>query len=394
MSSGSATEVLRVFLRLGLTSFGGPMAHLGYFRAELVEKRKWVREEEFAQLLAISQFLPGPASSQLGFSLGLLRAGWRGAIAAFFAFTLPSAVLLVAFAALLPKLSGEHGQAAVHGLKIVAFAVVAHALRGMVPKLCPDWPRTGIAVAATLFLLLVATPAAQLLVVLGGAFLGMLLCAGQELAQGPRFTKHLRPRTATAWLLLFAALLFGLPLIPHSQGDGISVAEAFYRAGALVFGGGHVVLPLLEDAVVAPGMVSQEDFLAGYGASQAIPGPMFSFAAYLGALIPTGLGWAAGAAIALLFIFLPGFLLMAGVIPWWGHLAQHRLASRAIAGINAAVVGLLGATLVDPILTSALVTIADAVIALVALSMLTLWKRPALEAVIWCLIASVGWSFV
>jgi len=370
------------------------MAHLGYFRAELVEKRKWVREEEFAQLLAISQFLPGPASSQLGFSLGLLRAGWRGAIAAFFAFTLPSAVLLVAFAALLPKLSGEHGQAAVHGLKIVAFAVVAHALRGMVPKLCPDWPRTGIAVAATLFLLLVATPAAQLLVVLGGAFLGMLLCAGQELAQGPRFTKHLRPRTATAWLLLFAALLFGLPLIPHSQGDGISVAEAFYRAGALVFGGGHVVLPLLEDAVVAPGMVSQEDFLAGYGASQAIPGPMFSFAAYLGALIPTGLGWAAGAAIALLFIFLPGFLLMAGVIPWWGHLAQHRLASRAIAGINAAVVGLLGATLVDPILTSALVTIADAVIALVALSMLTLWKRPALEAVIWCLIASVGWSFV
>lgn len=394
MTSGSATEVLRVFLRLGLTSFGGPMAHLGYFRAELVEKRKWVSEEEFAQLLAISQFLPGPASSQLGFSLGLMRAGWRGAFAAFAAFTLPSAILLVTFASLLPKLSSEVGQAAIHGLKIVAFAVVAHALRGMVPKLCPDVRRAAIALAALLFLLLVSAPMAQLWVVGGGAVLGFFLCSGQELATGPRFTQSLRPRTGSLLLVGFFLLLFGLPLLPQSNGDWISVADAFYRAGALVFGGGHVVLPLLEEAVVTPGMVSQEEFLAGYGASQAIPGPMFSFSAYLGALIPTGMGWAAGAAIALVAIFLPGFLLMAGVIPWWGRFAQHPSASRAIAGINAAVVGLLAATLYDPIITTALLRPSDAVIGLVAIAMLTLLRRSALEAVLWCLMASVVWSLL
>lgn len=394
MTSGSAVEVLRVFLRLGLTSFGGPMAHLGYFRAELVEKRKWVSEEEFAQLLAISQFLPGPASSQLGFSLGLMRAGWRGAFAAFAAFTLPSAILLVTFASLLPKLSGEVGQAAIHGLKIVAFAVVAHALRGMVPKLCPDVRRAAIALAALVFLLLVNAALAQLWVVLGGAVLGFFLCSGKEMATGPRFTQHLRPRTGTCLLVSFFLLLFALPVLPQENGDWISVADAFYRAGALVFGGGHVVLPLLEDAVVTPGMVSQEEFLAGYGASQAIPGPMFSFSAYLGALIPTGMGWAAGAAIALIAIFLPGFLLMAGVIPWWGRLSQHPSASRAIAGINAAVVGLLAATLYDPIITTALLKPSDAVIGLVAIAMRTLLRRPALEAVLWCLAASVAWALL
>jgi len=392
MASGSAVEVLRVFLRLGLTSFGGPMAHLGYFRAELVENRKWVSEEEFAQLLAISQFLPGPASSQLGFSLGLMRAGWRGAFAAFAAFTLPSAILLVTFASLVPKLSGEIGQAAIHGLKIVAFAVVAHALRGMVPKLCPDIRRAAIALAALGFLLLVSAPLAQLWVVMGGAVLGLFLCSGKELATGPRFAQQLRPRTGTMLLVGFFLLLFGLPLLPQDHGGWISVADAFYRAGALVFGGGHVVLPLLEDAVVTPGMISQEEFLAGFGASQAIPGPMFAFSAYLGALIPTGMGWAAGAAIALMAIFLPGFLLMAGVIPWWGRLSQHPSASRAIAGINAAVVGLLAATLYDPIITTALLKPSDAVIGLIAVAMLTLLRRPAFEAVLWCLAASVTWS--
>lgn len=393
-NSNRASEVFKIFLRLGLTSFGGPMAHLGYFRAELVEKRGWVSEQEFAQLLAVSQFLPGPASSQLGFSLGLLRAGWRGGLAAFLAFTLPSALVLVAFAAILPKLSSEVGQAAIHGLKLVAFAVVAHALRGMATKLCPDWTRAGIALAALAFLLLLATPGAQLVVVVGGAVLGLLWCRGKDLADGPRFAQLHRPRTGTLLLLLFALLLFGLPLLPQEHGSWISVAEAFYRAGALVFGGGHVVLPLLEDAVVTPGMVTQEEFLAGYGAAQAIPGPMFAFAAYLGALIPTGLGAAFGAALALGAIFLPGFLLMAGVLPWWGRLAQHRAASRAIAGVNAAVVGLLAATLYDPIITTAMLSLSDVVIGGIGLALLTLGKRPALQVVLWCLLARVAWALL
>lgn len=389
-SHGSAREVFLAFLKLGLTSFGGPIAHLGYFRAELVERRGWVTESQFSQLLAICQFLPGPASSQLGFTLGLLRGGWRGALAAFVAFTLPSAILLVLFAAIAPALQGPVGMAVIHGLKLVALAVVASAVLGMSKKLCPDRRRQAIAVIAAAVVLSLGAAWVQLLVVVGGGVAGWLACRSLQPSPGEPFPTGYGIRLGAGLLATFLLLLVGLPLIAGATPTLAAVAEAFYRAGALVFGGGHVVLPLLEEAVVGPGWVNQEQFLAGYGAAQAIPGPMFAFSAYLGAEIPTGHAAVLCALVALVFMFLPGFLLVSAVLPAWDAISRHAATTRAIAGVNAAVVGLLGAALYDPIFTSAVTGGADLAIALIGFGLLALLGRSPLWVVLWCVAASVA----
>jgi chromate transporter len=385
-------EVFLAFLKLGLTSFGGPIAHLGYFRQEFVERRRWLDESQYAQLLALCQFLPGPASSKLGFSLGLLRAGWPGALAAFVAFTLPSALLLFAFAAALPYLTGPLGQAAIHGLKIVALAVVAQAVLGMLRQLCPDLARQTIAALVAAAIMMSGEPWGQIVAVALGAVAGALLC--RDVKPVPGSALDFRYGRPVGWTLLntFAILLAALPLLaPNSE--LLAVADAFYRAGALVFGGGHVVLPLLEDAVVKPGWISSDEFLAGYGAAQAVPGPMFTLAAYLGARLPGAEGGIVGATVALLAIFLPGFLLIAGVLPLWRSASERPLAARAIAGVNAAVVGLLGAALYDPVWTSAVRDAADASIALVGFTLLAAWRVSPLFVVLWCVAASVALDF-
>ena len=387
---GSAREVLAAFTKLGLTSFGGPVAHIGYFRREFVERRKWLDDSEFARMLALCQFLPGPASSQMGFSVGLLRAGWPGALAAFVAFTLPSALLMFAFATMLPALQGGAGQAAIHGLKLVAVAVVAQGVMNMARQLCPDAARASIAVTAASLVLVSGAPWMQLVVVAGGALAGLAACRSVQPPPGNPLRPPYGTGMAIVLLALFAVLLFGLPLLARVQGGMFAVVEAFYRSGALVFGGGHVVLPLLRDTVVAPGWVSNDDFLAGYGAAQAVPGPMFSFASYLGARLPAGQGGAAGSAIALLSIFLPGLLLVAGSLPLWRAIADHPVAARAVAGVNAAVVGLLAAALYDPVWTSAIRGPVDVAIAAIAFTLLVAWRASPLIAVVWCVVASIA----
>ena len=385
-----AGEVFAAFLKLGLTSFGGPIAHIGYFRREFVEVRKWIDETEFARLLALCQFLPGPASSQLGFTLGLLRAGWAGALAAFVAFTLPSAVLLFAFAALVPFLSGGIGQAALHGLKLVAVAVVAQAVLGMARQLAPDAPRATIAAAAVALILATGQAWTQILVVALGAAAGLVVCRG---VHPPAADTQVRlpygMRLGTVLLIVFALLLLALPLASSGRPGLLSVADAFYRAGALVFGGGHVVLPLLRESVVTPGWISGDDFLAGYGAAQAVPGPLFTLAAYVGARLDSGAG-IAGAIVALIAIFLPGLLLVAGALPFWRSIGHTPVAARAVSGINAAVVGLLAAALYDPVWTSAVRGPLDVAIAAVAFTLLVAWRASALFVVLWCTGAAVA----
>jgi chromate transporter len=384
----AVAEVFAAFLKLGFTSFGGPIAHLGYFRHEFVERRKWVGDAEFAQLLALCQFLPGPASSQLGFSLGLLRAGWAGALAAFLAFTLPSAALLFAFAALLPRISGGAGDAAIHGLKLVAVAVVAQGVLGMARQLCPDAPRASIAAAAAALILASGNAWMQIVVVAAGALAGLYVCRSVQPVAGSGLQVRYGARLGWTLLAVFALLLLGLPLLARGTEGLAAVVEAFYRAGALVFGGGHVVLPLLRETVVAPGWISHDEFLAGYGAAQAVPGPMFTLAAYLGARLPGAEGGLVGATVALLAIFLPGFLLVAGSLPLWRSLAERPAAARAVAGVNAAVVGLLAAALYDPVWTSAVRGPMDVAIAIVAFTLLVAWRASALWVVAWCVLSS------
>ncbi len=388
-AQGSAGEVLRAFLKLGFTSFGGPIAHIGYFRREFVERRRWLEEAEFARLLALCQFLPGPASSQLGFTLGLLRAGWPGALAAFAAFTLPSAALLFAFAVLLPQWSGSSAQAAIHGLKLVAVAVVAQGVLGMARQLCPDRSRATIAAVAAALVLVSGHPAMQIAVVALGALAGLAFCRDVTAYTGEVTHPRYGVRLGITLIAIFALLLFGLPVAARA-GDGLlSVAAAFYRAGALVFGGGHVVLPLLRDTVVTPGWISNDDFLAGYGAAQAVPGPMFTLASYLGARLPGAMGGLSGSAIALASIFLPGFLLVAGVLPMWHGIATRPAAVRAVAGVNAAVVGLLAAALYDPVWTSAIRAPVDVAIAIAGFVMLVAWRASALLVVVGCVAATL-----
>ena len=388
--TGSVREVFRAFSKLGLTSFGGPIAHIGYFRRELVERRAWIGESQFTQLVALCQFLPGPASSQLGFSLGLLRAGWPGALAAFVAFTLPSAILLFAFAALLPSLGGSIGEAAIHGLKIVALAVVAQGVVSMARRLCPDVARAAIAVLGATAILVVSGAWVQLAVIAAGGAAGL---AWYRRLKGPADTAGLQLRYGAklGWTFIaaFVVLLLVLPLAARSS-TLLAVSAAFYRAGALVFGGGHVVLPLLEQALVEPGWISVDEFLAGYGAAQAVPGPLFSLAAYLGARLPGGNGGLVGAGVAVLSIFLPGFLLIAGALPLWRSIAGRPGAASAIAGVNAAVVGVLAAALYDPVWTSAVRAPVDVAIALVGFVLSTAGRVPAILVVVWCVAASVG----
>jgi chromate transporter len=375
---------------LGLTSFGGPIAHLGYYHREFVLRRQWVDEALYAQLLASCQFLPGPSSTQFGFSIGLLRAGWRGALAAFCAFTLPSALLMFAFAVSSAPPNGFYEQALLHGLKLVAVAVVAQGILAMARTLTPDRPRILLAVAS-LGLMQVISPAwSQLVVIALGAALGPLLCRSVGARSGAPLPLEYGERAGAVLLSLFAVLLLGACLVPATAPLLLRAAAAFYKTGSLVFGGGHVVLPLLKQAVVEPGWLSESDFLAGYGAAQAVPGPMFSVAAFLGARLDHGQGGALGAAVCLVSIFLPGLLLVSGVLPFWNRLARHAAVSRSMAGVNAAVVGLLAAALYDPLWVSAVHETADLLIALVGFVLLVVARMPALAVVAWCVAASVA----
>ena len=387
---GTVFEVFTAFLKLGLTSFGGPVAHIGYFRRELVERRAWVSETQFGQLLAICQFLPGPASSQLGFTLGMLRAGWTGALAAFVAFTLPSVLVLVAFAASLSSLDNIVAGAAVQGLKIVALAVVADGVLGMARNFCGEARRATIAALAAAAILIAATASAQLVVIAVGAILGYFLCRDAHLDSADTIRVGYTSATAGFLMMVFFMLMVYLAINAADATSHGVIADIFYRTGALVFGGGHVVLPLLETAVVDGGWIDESTFLAGYGASQAIPGPLFSFAAFLGALMPGNELSFTGAALATLMIFLPGFLLVASVLPLWSQLSAWHGAAPVVAGVNAAVVGILGAALYDPILTSAVRDMADLGIGIVGFVLLRAWGLSALWVVGWCVLASVA----
>jgi chromate transporter len=375
-SVGSVAEVFAAFLKLGLTSFGGPIAHLGYFRAEFVERRKWLNESSYADVVALCQFLPGPASSQVGFTLGILRGnGLLGGLAAWFAFTMPSAIILFAFALGATALTGPVAEGILHGLKLVAVAVVAQAIWGMANSLTPDRERVAIALVAVAIVVFVGGSVGQISAIVIGAIAGLRLCR----ADGPAPTGHLSlsvsRRAGMVALALFAILFVIIPLLTARTGSqGLALFDAFYRSGSLVFGGGHVVLPLLQAETVTPGWISNADFLAGYGVAQAMPGPLFTFAAYLGAMMgppPNGL---AGATIALVALSLPGLLLVYGMLPFWDMLRLRPTAQAAMRGTNAAVVGILGAALYSPVWTSAVLTPRDFAVALTGFLLLTVWK--------------------
>ncbi|MDO9395973.1 MAG: chromate efflux transporter [Herbiconiux sp.] len=376
-------EVFGVFLRLGLTSFGGPIAHLGYFRDELVQRRAWLNDREYADLVALCQVLPGPASSQVGFGLGLLRAGYGGAVAAFLAFTLPSAALMVAAAFGASLLRGPLAAGLVAGLAVVAVAIVAQAVWGLARSLAPDRVRASIAVVAAGLALALGGSGGQLLALLIGAVAGLALCRADAGAPVDSIRFPVSRRVGLACLALVAALLVALPLLAQATGWGaLQLFSAFFRAGSLVFGGGHVVLPLLEAGIVDPGWVGAEQFVAGYGAAQAVPGPLFTFAGYLGALSTTGPGGVAGAAIALAGIFLPGFLLLLGVLPFWNALRTAPAAQAVLRGVGAAVVGILAAALYDPVFTTGVTGPGPFVLALLCFVLLTVWRTPAWAVVL------------
>jgi len=379
--TGSAGEVFLAFLRQGLTAFGGPVAHLGFFHRDFVEQRRWLSPAAYARLVALCQFLPGPASSQVGIALGFHRAGWAGALAAWCAFTLPSALIMALAGLGLAAIAPEPGAAWLQGLKIAAMAVVVQALFGMARTLTPDRARQTLALAA--FVVLVLWPGAltQVGVIAGGGLAGLVLTgADQGAGRGDGDRLHTPGwRVAGLLLALFFALLIGLPLLAEASGDPwLSRVEAFFRAGALVFGGGHVVLPLLETATVAPGWVDRETFLTGYGLAQALPGPLFTFSAFLGASD----GGPTMALLALLAIFLPAWLLVLGALPLQARLQGSAPARRALAGANAAVVGLLAAALYDPIALAALTGPGAVAGAAVATVLLLAWKLPS-----WALVA-------
>src|SRR6516225_8413657 len=391
--TGSAFEVLIIFLKLGLSCFGGPIAHIGYFRDEFVVRQHWLDERAYADLVALCQFLPGPASSQVGFSVGLMRAGHLGAAAAWTGFTLPSAILLVLFAYGAGNLHGAIGAGLLHGLKLVAVAIVAQAVWGMARTLCPDRERASIAAIAALTILFSSTSIAQIGAIVFGALAGLWLCRnGPPSEPGHVGSNHVvvpvSRRVGTAALIVFFVLLAGLPLLRNlGAGSGAALFDAFYRSGALVFGGGHVVLPLLREAFVTPGWVSDDAFLAGYGAAQAVPGPLFTFAAYLGAAAKPSPHGIAGAALGMIGIFLPGILVLLGTLPFWDSLRRKTGAQAVMRGVNAAVVGLLGAALYNPVWTSSVQAPGDFAVALVGFVLLTAWQAPPLVVVI---ISAIG----
>ena len=374
-STGSPAEVFRAFLSLGLTSFGGPIAHLGYFRNAFVTRRAWLEEAAYADLVALAQFLPGPASSQVGFAIGLTRAGWLGGLAAWVGFTLPAAVALTAFAFLAERVEGRFGEGLLHGLQLVAVAIVAQAVLGMARSLCPDPQRATLAVLALCAVSAHPGSAVQVAAIAMGGLAGLWICRAQAGGGSPDATSRVSPRAGALCLGAFAVLL-GLAFLPV-RGQPFALAQAFYRCGALVFGGGHVVLPLLKSAVVDPGWVAEPAFLAGYGAAQATPGPLFAFSAYLGA-VAQGLG---GALVALVAIFLPGLLAMAGALPFWRKLAGKPSARAAMAGVNASVVGLLAAALYNPVFVSGVRTPIDFAIAAAGFVALVAWRAPSVVVV-------------
>ena len=382
--------VLAVFLRLGVTSFGGPIAHLGYFRTEFVERRRWLDDRGFSDVVALCQFLPGPASSQVGMAIGLARAGWLGSLAAWLGFTLPSALVLIAFAYGITRHAALADSGAVHGLKVAAVAVVAQAVWGMARSLCPDRARSGMAILAALLTLLLPSAVGQVCAIAFGGLLGWRFLPRSDRGASEHLSFAVSRQVGAIALILFVALLIGLPLIAASTHSALlALLQGFYRSGALVFGGGHVVLPLLQAVVVPAGAVSEADFIAGYGAAQAIPGPLFAFAAYLGAVMHGPLAGWLGGLVFLVAIYVPAFLLLIGAVPFWDALRRRGDVQAAMAGVNASVVGLLLAALYDPVWTSAIHARADFGLGLAAFWLLVHGRVPPFVVV--ALSALAGW---
>jgi chromate transporter len=379
----SATMVFRAFLRLGLTSFGGPVAHLGFFRSDLVERRGWLSERDYADLVALCQFLPGPASSQVGIGIGLMKAGLPGAFAAWLGFTLPSALALIAFGLGLVAVGEGLPPGVLKGLKIVAVAVVAQAVWAMAGSLAPDRSRATFAVLGAVAILLLPSSLTPLAVIASGGLAGLALLprsehCGTQPAMSAPVHRSLSPRFALGCLALFLAMLIGLPVLAALfASSALDRVDAFFRVGSLVFGGGHVVLPLLQGEVVKPGLVDEATFLAGYGAAQAVPGPLFTFVAFLGSVMQTQPSGISGGVLALVAVFAPSFLLVFAALPFWTMLKSQPRARAALDGVNAAVVGVLLAALYDPVFTSAVAGPKDLALALLALLALTMWKMPA-----------------
>jgi chromate transporter len=385
-------EVLRVSLRLGLTSFGGPVAHLGYFRSEYVVRRRWLDEATYADLVALCQFLPGPASSQVGIAIGQLRAGYAGALAAWIGFTVPSAIALVLFAYGVHAFGGVLGGGWLHGLKVVAVAVVAQAVLGMMRSLAPDRARASLAAAAAVIVLVAPSATGQIGAIVLGAIVGLVLPKPGAAPEHAALPLTVRPRTGAALLIAFFLLLLGLPVLAGvTQSHAVQVFEAFYRAGSLVFGGGHVVLPLLQASVVPPGWVGNDAFLAGYGAAQAVPGPLFTFSAYLGAVMGPSPNGITGAVLCLVAIFLPSFLLVLGMLPFWDRLRRLTQVQAALRGVNAAVVGLLLAALYNPVWIAGITGPYDFALAAVAFLLLFMWQAPPLVVVI---LSAIGGALI
>jgi chromate transporter len=393
--AGTPWEVLLVFLRLGLTSFGGPIAHLGYFHDDLVVRRKWLEEKMYADLVALCQFLPGPASSKIGIAVGLSRAGYLGALAAWTGFTLPSAVALVLFAYGVATFGDALGAGWLHGLKVAAVAVVAQAVLSMMRSLAPDRERATLAVAAAALVLAVPTAWGQIGAILLGGAAGVTVLRTHAPTDHVAMPHAVSRSAAVLAVTLFFAILFGLPLILAAfPSHGIRLFEAFYRAGSLVFGGGHVVLPLLQASVVPPGWVTNDAFLAGYGAAQAVPGPLFTFSAYLGAVMgPEPNGWL-GAILCLVAMFLPSFLLVIGPLPFWDDLRRQDWARSALRGVNAAVVGLLLAALYNPVWSAGITNAGDFALGAAAFLLLFMWQTPPWLVVILCAVGGSALAYL
>ena len=374
---GHWMEVLRIFTRLGLTSFGGPVAHLGYFREEFVARRNWLDDRAYADLVALCQFLPGPASSQVGIAIGLSRAGYPGALAAWLGFTLPSGIALVLFAYGVTEIGNVSGVGWIHGLKIAAVAVVAQAVFGMMRTLAPDKERATLAVAAAVIALAMPSVWGQIGAICLGGLVGLCLPRSEAPTDHVAISLSVGRTAGTVFLALFFVVLVGLPLLTAAMPSrDLAVFEAFYRSGSLVFGGGHVGLPLLQASVVPPGWVGNDAFLAGYGAAQAVPGPLFTFAAYLGAVMGSPPNGWFGALLSLSAIYLPSFLLVFGALPFWEVLRRRPVMQAALRGVNAAVVGLLLAALYNPVWTAGIIDAGDFALASAAFLLLFVWKTP------------------
>jgi chromate transporter len=394
-SVGTTAEVFASFLRLGLTSFGGPVAHLGYFHDEFVVRRRWLDEKTYVDLVALSQFLPGPASTKVGIAIGLSRAGYAGALAAWTAFTLPSAIALMLFGYGVTSFGNALGSGWLHGLKVAAVAVVANAVLTMMGALAPDRERATLAVAAAVLVLAVPSSFGQIAAIVMGAVIGVVLFRGAQQDDHVRLPHPVSRTVAIVAIVAFFALLAALPLVAAAVPDhSLQLFDAFYRSGSLVFGGGHVVLPLLQAAVVPPGWVSNDAFLAGYGAAQAVPGPLFTFSAYLGTVMgPSPNGWE-GALLCLVAMFLPAFLLVIGPLPFWDALRQRPTAQAALRGVNATVVGLLLAALYRPVWTSGITNAGDFALGVAAFLLLLMWKTPPWLVVVFCAIGGAALTFI